>query len=319
MSINNPKRIYLDQNKLIDLAKAFNNRDGGEIFQETLELVLKNIEEGKVIVPLSCLHVVETAKVTDTGRKERLSKFLHSITRNYSILPLYSIRGYEILNSILDKEELQIGRININRNIVEQKGIPFAFGTNLTFPDNFKAVENGIMNKLFDEESFLYLMNIMIPKDISKDMTSEDEAMVSFFETKKAKIQSISKEEAFNFVIIDLFSDSLIRELISQLNNLGINSKEFTDKYLSDRESIVGFFNSISSIEVFAKMLLARDRATKVHRNDVYDIGFLSTAVPYCDIVITENSWCHHLKQEQLDSKYNTIVLNDVNDLKKYL
>ena len=319
MSINNPKRIYFDQNKLIDLAKAFNKRKGGEQFQETLDLLNKNVDEGKVIVPLSCLHIVETAKVSNPGRKERLSKFIYKITKNFAILPFFSIREYEIFNFILKNENIVKEEVDINRNIIEQKGIPFALGISLSVPEKFKDIEKEIMDKLYMEETFLAIMNEMISEDLSNKMTAEDETMVSFFEAEGLKIKNLSKEEAYKHIVSDLLSELLITELLTQLKTLEIDSKVFIGKYLSNKDQIIRFIDSIPSIEILAKMILARDKGSKVHRNDVYDIGFLTTAFPYCDIVITENSWCHHLKQEKLDEKYNTLILNDVNDLKNHL
>ena len=319
MSINNPKRIYFDQHKLIDLAKAFNKRPDGEKFHDTLELVCKNIDEGKVIVPLSSLHVIETAKVTDSGKKERLSKFIYKITKNFAILHLFSIREYEIRNSILETENSELDKIDINKNIIEQKGVFFSFGSRLTLPEKFKEIEKEVIDKSLEEETFLTFMKGTISEVKSKEMTAEDESMVSFFEEERLKIKGLSKEEAYKHVISGLISGPLLPVLMTQLKVLNIDSKDFTNKYLSNKDAIIGFIDSIPSIEISVKMLLARDRACRVHRNDVYDIGFLSTAVPYCDIVITENSWCHHLNQEKLNEKYNTVVLNDVNDLKNYL
>ncbi|MBL7127914.1 MAG: hypothetical protein ISS16_02905 [Ignavibacteria bacterium] len=318
MSINNPKRIYFDQNKLIDLAKAFNKRADGEKFQDTLELVCKNIDEGKVIVPLSLLHVVETAKVTDAGKKERLSKFIYMLTKNFTILPFFNIRENEIYNSILENENNSNDKIDINRNIIEQKGILSFFKSQLTLPEKFKDLEKEIIGKQLDEKSFITFIKVAIPENISKEMTAEDESMVSLFEAERLKIKSLSKEEAYKHVVSDILSGPLLPGLMTQLESLKIDSKVFTDKFLNNKDTIIGFLNSIPSIEVFAKILLARDRGSKIHRNDIYDMEFLSTAVPYCDIVITERSWCHNLKQEKLDEKYNTAVLNDVNDLKNY-
>jgi hypothetical protein len=53
--------------------------------------------------------------------------------------------------------------------------------------------------------------------------------------------------------------------------------------------------------------------------NDTVDIAFAATAIPYCDIVITENTLRSLAIQRKLDIKYETIILNELNDLLPHL
>jgi len=50
-------------------------------------------------------------------------------------------------------------------------------------------------------------------------------------------------------------------------------------------------------------------------KNDYKDISFLATAVPYCDVVVTEKFWTSLIKSNKLDQKFNTSVTNNLNDL----
>jgi len=57
------------------------------------------------------------------------------------------------------------------------------------------------------------------------------------------------------------------------------------------------------------------DKGKAVHRNDTNDMAFLSIAVPYCDIIVTEKYWAHQLISNGYDKKYNTTILTDLTEL----
>ena len=71
------------------------------------------------------------------------------------------------------------------------------------------------------------------------------------------------------------------------------------------------------SVNVTTKLTyqLLKDRERPIQKHDDRDITFLSTAIPYCDVVITEKTWVHLIKLEKLDKKYSTIVKKDLNYL----
>ena len=57
------------------------------------------------------------------------------------------------------------------------------------------------------------------------------------------------------------------------------------------------------------------NQQTKWKPNDLIDIGYLSSAVAYCDIVVTERKWTHMLNQSDASKRLGTTVTSDLNDL----
>lgn len=55
-------RVYLDQNKWIDLARAAHGRPGGESHRDALDLLRYATEQYLVSLPLSMAHYFETWK-----------------------------------------------------------------------------------------------------------------------------------------------------------------------------------------------------------------------------------------------------------------
>ncbi len=56
-----------------------------------------------------------------------------------------------------------------------------------------------------------------------------------------------------------------------------------------------------------------------ISANDLHDLSFLAMAIPYCDIVVTENLWVDLAKRKGFDQKYNTILLSDLAELANYI
>jgi len=79
----------------------------------------------------------------------------------------------------------------------------------------------------------------------------------------------------------------------------------------------LAFLESAPSFCVRTRLIydICNDTSRPIHKNDFKDIAFLATAVPYCDVVITERTWSHLLRKNRLDVKYNTVVTNQLADL----
>jgi len=54
---------------------------------------------------------------------------------------------------------------------------------------------------------------------------------------------------------------------------------------------------------------------TEWKANDPNDIAYLSTAVGYCDVVVTERKWAHLLNARGAAARFDTTALHDLNDL----
>lgn len=49
--------------------------------------------------------------------------------------------------------------------------------------------------------------------------------------------------------------------------------------------------------------------------NDFVDVIALPVAAVYCDVVVTEKQWAHHMRQGKIPERYSTVVLSNVGDL----
>lgn len=89
----------------------------------------------------------------------------------------------------------------------------------------------------------------------------------------------------------------------------------------NDIEKTRRFFNSMPSFDVFVSMKTAfhRNPAHRWKPNHIHDIDALASAVPYCDIVVTDKEAASHLTQTGVAGRLQTTVLSRVEDLESLL
>ena len=62
-----------------------------------------------------------------------------------------------------------------------------------------------------------------------------------------------------------------------------------------------------------------QNRQRAIEPNDAPDLWHLILAIPYSDVVVTENLWTTLAKQSKLDQMCDTVILKSVNELCEYL
>ena len=72
-------------------------------------------------------------------------------------------------------------------------------------------------------------------------------------------------------------------------------------------------------VETCLAIQLEQQTSRSLELNDIYDIGALTGAIPYCDVVITENLWVDLASRSGLDKKYDTKLLSRLSPLSEIL
>jgi hypothetical protein len=313
------KVIYLDQNKWIDLARAFYGREDGEKYKDILDIITTKVANNEIILPMSVVHFIETARSVNPDRAERLAKFMLSLSKKFGILPFNSIRENEVQQAILRKlgytPKINIKDLVINRNIF------YAVGGELKIEGLPNELEKELYTLIEDETILIKLLINAYMHQLSLDLKKEDEEVLEELEESRRKLNSeLSTEMRLRLSIEDMAKGSLSRLTVNFLNNIGYDVKVFVDQFKTV-EDWKDFFLGIPTMDIWINLNLNRDNDMnrKIHRNDLNDIAFLSIAVPYCDIVVTENYWANILNTKKYDNKYNCIVLTDVNDIQNYI
>jgi hypothetical protein len=97
-----PLWVYLDQNKWIDLARAYYSRADGTRFIATLNRLQEAIKYGDARVPVSSDNTVEIVKDRNAERRQRLAHVMATICQTRTLAPQHAITPYEIDASIAE-------------------------------------------------------------------------------------------------------------------------------------------------------------------------------------------------------------------------
>jgi hypothetical protein len=78
----------------------------------------------------------------------------------------------------------------------------------------------------------------------------------------------------------------------------------------------------LSLIHVWSELhlyLYHKNNEMKVEVNDLYDIGHLTVAIPYCDVVVCDKKMASVVISSGLDKTYNTKVFGDLSKAVDFL
>jgi len=304
--------IYLDQNKWIDLVRAYLGKPNGKKFAKTLQLAQTAVDQDRAIFPLSQAHIMETIKIGNLKQREDL------INR---MIPLS--KGWVLASpSILVQEELsrEIPRLYGKETV---KGQPEAFGRGILFalgdPERLLS-EMGISNPtwlkavLDTPEAFSnFLTNAVTDRHFQQNWeTFADQA------EKGRALRKLHSKEVRRRAYVALLAHGLQGHLAKVLSQLGLRLQDF---FALGTEQLLAFFDTVPTLHVEIELATERDEHwdKSIDKNDTLDISFLSQAIPYCDIVVTERFWVSLAKRKKLDKKYDTVMLNDLTELNEYL
>src|SRR5260370_3692739 len=120
-----PLWIYLDQNKWIDLARAYYSHPGGTRFNMVLIRIEEAIQYNRAMVPVSADNIVEIVKTGNAERRQRLAYVMAMFCKTRTMASQHAITPYEIDASIAEIFQRSIPSV---RSLVFGKGVPFAFG-----------------------------------------------------------------------------------------------------------------------------------------------------------------------------------------------
>lgn len=81
------KRIYLDQNKWIDVARVDKGATAGKPFENAAALLSAGVELGELSVPLSRAHFIETNNRRDWASRRELAETMFRLSSRHTVAP----------------------------------------------------------------------------------------------------------------------------------------------------------------------------------------------------------------------------------------
>jgi hypothetical protein len=316
-----PKFLYLDQNKWIDLAKAYYRKPGGELFHDALTAVQTAVDSGKLVVPFSLVNVVETAAPQDRGRRNRLAKFLVRLSRGNAVLPFTATITWEMTNAL--GFILRRGKpIHVRYSLI-RPGIGQALGKRLRVEGATPAVEAAVMrDALSPRETLFALRSLGANRKITKQMQDAEEQAVAMFERIRAWATSaLTPHQHRGYMLAELLSKGEEGKAFkAALKDVQVTQAEFQTHFASS-EDWDRFLERVPALDIHLTLGVQRDQNVyqQIKRNDFRDLAWLAVALPYANLVVAERNWGHLARARRLDELYGTTVIFDTSELPQRL
>jgi hypothetical protein len=311
-----PKLLYLDQNKWIDLGRAHYGHKKGEPFRNALTAVRKAVGAGRIVVPFSGVNILEMDADHDPGRRERLARFMVDLSCNRTILPFMPVQTWEIRNAL----HTFFGRpepISVRASIVrEGLGNAFAIQPRISgLPPEIEAAV--FQNSNSAEMSIQHLVASGNDREGTDQFRAEEASILGFQEKVRASAAEITPEQRWVAEVSEhLCKGDIGTALMEVLQEIRIPLQAFFDRFRTAAE-FKQFVISIYTLEVRLSLTLARDqdRMRPINQNDTRDLIWLSVALPYSNLVVSEKYWGHMVRSHGLDTKYGTTIITDLREL----
>ena len=323
-------RIYLDQAKWIDLARATNEHRLGERFDEALAVCRAGVAADAVSFPLDMYRYWETAKRNDDGSRTRLAQVMSELSRMHTM----ALPGVMLDQEIDLALQRRFGRPERPRlQQVFGVGMRHIAASKIAWPEPdlspFSAgpqpVPLGLRAQLTDllnEEIERQLLRAG-PADFlaSGGVALSDSDHAQRFVSFENGLATTIAQRGWTGKAIDLavlgsdFAD--IRPVvIDALTRIGITYEQFVENL--GGSGVLSFLDDLPTRYVTNVMRSAKHRQTQQPwtPNDFFDVVALPVAAVYCDVLVTEKQWVREMQKGKVGERYDTILLHDVAELK---
>ena len=270
-------------------------------------------------VPLSFNHLIEVCASGDMDRRKRLASFMVKLSRQYSILPFLLVRQEEILESVLRR--LGINAQIFKRERLVQQGLWCAFGVQPTFEGGHPNQTALLEQVLHSDAMAIKMLSEWMSSEGGRSLRQQSEQEAMFLDKiRHAQLRDQGAEGKRREDTLAAAKLMLLPLADAECRKFGIAPAKLHATFGSE-DDLMGFAHDVPSFDVLLELILARDEEAQrqIHRNDLRDMGFLATAIPYCDVVVVERYFGFLAKRLGLDQKYGCTILTNVAELPSFL
>jgi hypothetical protein len=307
-------RVYLDLNKWITLVRQYKQSD-----DQTRLNKLEELDE--VVCPLSVIHLMETASAGERQIDEMFD-WMVKLSRNQMIAP----------QSIVENEEVRskVGELLGKEFYMEDK----VFGEGLVFALGGRHYDIKTQGEQVDEVLRSKLLDFVEGEEATRRALESDSIRDTFGKRAHENvdlgaIERIRQKNEQRFddnttrrkkSVIEYFQARVLSKFLRQLQNeiepsdLQSMDHDIPKERLESTDYAYEWIQQFPSVFTFSTLATMRDmqKQRDIKANDINDLTALSVAIPYCDIVVTENFWTNLSNQVGLGSMYETHVTADI-------
>jgi hypothetical protein len=319
-------RVYLDQNKWIDLARARLGKN--EAARDVLDVAKEAVRLGLASFPLSSTHYIETWNSRSARRRWNLASTMFNLARPGGSIGPHTMAGPpEVVEMELDVAlRRRFGRpLDIRWQPVFGEGVGHAFGkpaVKYEAPAELPLSPERRRDINYQASRLKELVSLAGPITdlpvVGIDTESYKRPSRTYMEGEAGRVElfkrlRLNRDKRAKYVGVVSLLD-IFEPLNEALSRAGIDNEEFLSL---SADEMMDFLSDLPSRHVDYELHRLRHEDPHLKRGlgDLEDLAALSVAIAYCDVVVTERLWAHLARRAGLEERYETRILSNVCDL----
>lgn len=293
--------IYLDQFALSRLVTS----EPGTIWERLRQLLEQGVEQEKIIVPYSLDHSMDSS-TSNMELAEKEDAFLFNLSRGFMFDVEAKIAAKYIMHLVRCK---RIG-VTIFKKVASHK----AFGTKEAqeqFAERRATYERMINEGTSQLNAFRTITRDGKKPDKNLVETSLQMLIANYEQNLVLRLRQYSRygfyekrKIEFSFKTIHFWADVFMELMIGEYQLTKAEAKKAV--ILFEKEGLKKVMPTQYIRAAIEAMMMVKQQAEKV--NDHVDIIRLCTALPFCDIVLTDKMRLYDVRTMKLDMEFNTEV-----------
>lgn len=318
-----PKVLALDCNHWIALGRSHYGRaDADAAVKPVLEAIRSATASGRLVVPIHFMNALEAARVERDDRRERLARFMVELSENHCFRPTPFIAPAE--------KRAAVFVVYLGREVDSIRPTVIGYGTDglIDRPQSAEAKEAfaalasiGFLGA-FDamrsspENTVETIVRVMRDGDLIKNDRENETRGAAKIQAARDADASLTEKQRARLELSNLWDHNATDAVRDALREAGADPETFL-RWLNEDENLFRFWEAVPSLRVTLELEIkaGRNAQRKLHVNDVRDVSFYKSAVPYANIVVTENHWASTIRLAKLDRAFGTSVLTKLSDL----
>jgi len=327
-----PPLVYLDLNQWVYLAQAASGHPHGAQQRPVLDDMRRLVAAGSLAVAISATTYMEMSAINDPRQRRDLAGVTEELTGFNTLLSAHLIVRFEV-EALLDE---RVGRRTTPYAELELVGTGVGHALGIVGQLRIRDHAGDTTEKLraqwtdgpdaFDE--MLARLQLESERRLLRGPTDHEEPLLRDDGWNPEAVRAIAEkraaeeaEQAARLRGNDQWRRGRIRDVVA-VRYLAIEALDYLNEGLaarpggladpfSDRDTVRTFVDAMPAGDARVSLLTARHRNTESSwtANDIYDLGAMSVAAAYGDVIVCEKHTAHLLRQEGIADRLGTSVL----------
>ena len=291
--------IYLDQNHWISLARMFHGKDASPDAKKVLQ-DFSAVDGREVIAPLSQCHYMETARVVNVGRRQRLGAVMWEYSKGITLANQRAVVRHEFSRAL--------AKYVPGVHVVPLNLLGYGVAHVFDLPPWSPAVapfQHVVEPSFFTGNALLGMEPPMFPRTGGRQVFRDFLASLS---VRKVELPRHQWDDWLHAIVLKDIIDPITECFVE--NDLPADTMSRLGK-----DQMTAIVEDMPSRRVDLHLLreVLRNERYKPKETDLEDWAGVGTASCYCDVVVCEKHMADMLQRNQFSSRARIVThLRDV-------